>query len=95
MDRTNPFQEISDRLDAIELLLVELKSSSAKSNPDQPKYLNAHEAAKYIRLSVAALYKLTSTKSIPFTKKHKALLFKSEDLDLWISSGQTSNPKLR
>jgi excisionase family DNA binding protein len=86
----NPFDEIAQRLDSIELLLIEIRQGTTKTSvPNQSKYLKANEAAKYLRLSLQSLYRLTSTEQIPFTKKHKALLFKVDDLDKWLGSGKT------
>ncbi|WP_276374875.1 helix-turn-helix domain-containing protein [Chryseolinea sp. H1M3-3] len=85
----NPFTEISQRLEAIELLLIEIRHGNRPVQPSESKYLKAKEASKYLRLSLQSLYRLTSTEQIPFTKKHKALLFKTEDLDRWLASGKT------
>jgi excisionase family DNA binding protein len=46
--------------------------------------LNAGEAAKYLSLSQAYLYRLTSARLIPHYKPGKKLYFKRTDLDSWM-----------
>lgn len=44
------------------------------------EFINAREAAAFLGISMANLYKLTSTKSIPFYKPSKKLYFKKSEL---------------
>lgn len=85
----NPFQVISDRLDNLERLLLDLRDER-KSVPSKtlPQYLSAKEACEYLRLSLASLYRKTSEGSIPFIKKHKRVLFVREELDQWLKSAK-------
>jgi excisionase family DNA binding protein len=46
--------------------------------------LNATEAAKYLSLSQAYLYRLTSARQIPHYKPGKKLYFKRSELDDWM-----------
>ncbi len=50
------------------------------------KWLTHLEAAKYIRKTPEALYKLTSTRQIKYRKKGKTNIYKLEDLDTYLES---------
>ncbi|HRJ28571.1 MAG TPA: helix-turn-helix domain-containing protein [Cyclobacteriaceae bacterium] len=81
---SNPFLEISQRLDAIEKLLIE-RIPENRPIPKTKTYMNAKEAAEYLRIARQTLYVMTSNKRIPFLKKGKAVLFRQADLDKWLS----------
>lgn len=83
------YQEQANRLDGIEQMLIEIKASLSSKPNEQPRYLKAREAAKYLRISLQSVYKLTMDEAIPFTKKRQTLLFKTEDLDKWLQSGKS------
>ena len=44
------------------------------------------EACSTLRISKSQLYRLTSTKQIPFVKLRGRLRFRSQDLEQWVSS---------
>lgn len=53
----------------------------------QKDILTLEEAAQYTGLTKSALYKLTSTRQIPFSKpKGKMCFFKREDIEQWMMS---------
>jgi len=53
----------------------------------QKEILTLEEAAQYTGLTKSALYKLTSTRQIPFSKpKGKMCFFKREDIEAWLMS---------
>lgn len=72
----NPtLQEIMDKLDRIELLFLE----KAKN------VFTIDEAAKYIGVSKAYLYQLTSNHEIPYYKpRGKLIYFDRKELDEWM-----------
>ncbi len=48
--------------------------------------LTINEASEYLRLSKPTLYRLTSTKKIPFLKVGGKVLFKLQELTDWLDS---------
>ncbi|CAN5287417.1 hypothetical protein BH11BAC5_BH11BAC5_41540 [soil metagenome] len=50
--------------------------------------INIEEAAEFVNLSTASIYKLVSSNKIPFTKKHRRLLFERKELTAWLSTGR-------
>lgn len=53
----------------------------------QKEVLTADEAAQYIGMTKSALYKLTSTRQIPFSKPNgKNCFFKRTELEAWLMS---------
>lgn len=51
-------------------------------------YLGIDEAAAYLNLKKQTLYGFTSSRSIPFLKRAKRLLFLKDDLDAWLAQGR-------
>ena len=52
------------------------------------KYLTVSEAARYLNLAKQTVYGFTSSRTIPFIKRAKRLLFTKSDLDAWLSQGR-------
>lgn len=87
----NPFQIISERLDNIERLLIELKNTKRHSNNeiDQlPELMSIHQLSKYLSLANQTIYTFTSKHLIPYFKKGKRLYFRKSEIDAWISNGR-------
>jgi excisionase family DNA binding protein len=61
-------------------LLSELKEHSIR----EKEVLSAHQAATYLDLSLAYLYRLTSANQIPYYKPGKKIYFKKGELDQWM-----------
>lgn len=61
-----------------------------KSGPDTDRWLTARDAATYLGLTVTALHKLTSARSVPFAQDTPGgkLWFKASDLDAWRYGGK-------
>ncbi|VXD11236.1 hypothetical protein MARINOS108_10456 [Marinoscillum sp. 108] len=70
----NPFQELYERLDRIERLLVSVRDHKA-SEPEgeEDRLLNVREAARFLGDAVATLYGRTSKNDIPFYKRGKIM----------------------
>lgn len=67
---------------------VLLKNNFVMPNKkENSKWLNHNEAAAYIKKTPAALYKLTSTRAIKFTKRGKPNYYRIEDLDAYMEAG--------
>ncbi len=50
--------------------------------------MTIEETAKYLKLSVATIYKYVSNAAIPVCKKGKRLYFSTSELDNWIKSAK-------
>lgn len=71
-------KQIIERLERIEKL-ISSQSHGLK------KVLNFNEACQYLELSKSYLYKLTSSRALPFYKPSgKKLYFKRKELDEWL-----------
>lgn len=84
----NPFEEILDRLDRLEALVINLKSNPVQQEHQKKSYLNVKEASEFIGLSVQSVYRMSSQGKIPCLRKHKKLLFIPDELISWLNSGR-------
>ncbi len=87
----NPFEVLNARLTNIETLLAELAADQQpRNNPKANKLLSIDEAAEFLSLAKPTLYRLTSTRAIPFLKPagSKKLYFKLADLEAWANDGR-------
>lgn len=80
----NPFELILERLDRIEKAIAAINTTNPIQANNTP--LDVKELSAYLKLSISAIYKLTSTSEIPHYKSGKRLYFKKEDIDEWIFS---------
>lgn len=86
---TNPFELFDQRLTRIEGVLLRIEQQ--KTDPPQTdNYIGVDEAAAFVRLKKSTIYKLVSTRKIPFNKtdKGKRLYFRPSELRAWIESGR-------
>lgn len=85
----NPFAPIFERLERIEKSLSGIHSAlESKSGTPDDEFLNVQQVAGLIEESVASIYTRTSSRTIPFYKKGKRLLFKRSEILQWIESGK-------
>jgi len=82
----NPFELILERLDRIEKAIAALNTTNPIQVTNTP--MDVKDLSVYLKLSVSAIYKLTSTNEIPHYKSGKRLYFKKEDIDEWIFSNR-------
>ncbi|MBI3365998.1 MAG: helix-turn-helix domain-containing protein [Ignavibacteriae bacterium] len=54
-----------------------------------PKLLTPPEAAAFLRISRASLYRLVDTRKIPFYRVSRSLRFSEEDLNKYLSGHRT------
>ncbi len=80
----NPFELILERLDRIEKAIAALNTTNPIQVNNTP--MDVKDLSEYLKLSVSAIYKLTSTSEIPHYKSGKRLYFKKEEIDEWIFS---------
>jgi excisionase family DNA binding protein len=79
-----------------EIIAPVLRSELGGIDSDDDRWLTAREAAAYVGLSVQALYRHTSARTIPFeqTETGGKMWFKRADLDRW-RRGEWQRPGLR
>mgnify|MGYP003511462127 CR=1 FL=1 len=80
----NPFELILEILDRIEKAIAALNTTNPIQVNNTP--MDVKDLSEYLKLSVSAIYKLTSTSEIPHYKSGKRLYFKKEEIDEWIFS---------
>jgi len=82
----NPFELLNDRLKRIENLLENIYNKDNVSNSIDvaPKIMTTHTVADYLNLSTSCIYKLTSTREIPHSKRGKRLYFDKNEIDKWV-----------
>jgi len=77
-------RQLFEKVERIEALLEKISPTDNESH----KPLSIEEAASYLKITVAALYSMTSRRLVPFNKPGKRLYFLKEDLDAWISQAK-------
>ncbi|MCX6258006.1 MAG: helix-turn-helix domain-containing protein [Bacteroidia bacterium] len=70
----------------VEELLDERLQKPIAEKPKHPldDYLDAREAAEYLRLSLATVYTMTCKRQIPFCKQGKKLYFRRNEIMKWM-----------
>lgn len=83
----NPFENIEQRLDRLEYLLLDMKG---QGNPHDPAndLMTISQAADLISLTIPSIYGLVHKRAIPFSKKGKRLYFSKAELLEWIREGR-------
>lgn len=71
----NPFNELSEKLDALTQQVAEMNRKMQGQTFQIDKPLTVQEAATYLCLSKSRLYHLTSKRALPFFKRGQATLF--------------------
>lgn len=76
--------------DENEKLLNDIREllSVVKEAKNNSKPMNLDEACDYLSCSASYLYKLTSAKEIPHSKRGKRLIFFKKELDEWLLDGK-------
>lgn len=82
----NPFELLNERLLRIENLLENIvnKGSVSEAIEITPKVMTTKTVAAYLDLSLSGIYKLTSSRDIPHSKRGKRLYFDKTEIDKWI-----------
>jgi len=73
-----------------EKLLISVKEllSGLSKTTDDSKPLTIDEVCEYLSCSASYLYKLTSAKEIPHSKRGKRLFFFKAEIDKWLLEGE-------
>ncbi|WP_417237057.1 helix-turn-helix domain-containing protein [Bizionia paragorgiae] len=82
----NPFEIINGRLERIENLLENIYSNigTKESNIIISKIMDIEQLSNYLGLSKSHIYKLTSSHTIPHSKRGKRLYFDKEVINTWV-----------
>lgn len=82
----NPFEIINERLRNIENLLENIYSNIGRNETNiiTSKIMDIEQLSDYLGLSKSHIYKLTSTHSIPHSKRGKRLYFDKETINTWV-----------
>jgi excisionase family DNA binding protein len=89
MNITNPFQEISDRLERIEHCLNELKREElSHADPEGELPISISDCASITNLAVPTLYGLVHRRKIPSYRQGKRLYFLRSEILAWIKAGR-------
>jgi excisionase family DNA binding protein len=82
----NPFELLNNRLARIENLLQNIytKGNALDTIKVAPKILTTQSVADYLNLSTSCIYKLTSSREIPHSKRGKRLYFDKNEIDKWV-----------
>lgn len=83
----NPFEQLNDRLNKIEDILLNL-SNEPKNESKADELLVIEDAAKFLNLAVPTIYGKVSNNSIPFNKQGKRLYFLKSELIEYIKQGR-------
>lgn len=88
----NPFEEINQKLEAIQREQREIKDLLQRSITDkEPRdLLTVHMAAEFLDLSPATLYSKSSRGEIPSKRQGGRLYFSKKELLQWIEEGAKS-----
>ena len=82
----NPFEILNERLERIENLLQKIYNRDFVSKPiDEPsKIMTTKTVAAYLSVTTSCIYKLTSSREIPHSKRGKRLYFQKNEIDNWV-----------
>lgn len=87
-------ENLNDRLDDIEKLILDLKNQKCSDNlppvPQGPKLVKIEEAAKICGYKKGYVYTLVFRNTIPYIKRGRRVLFDTEELENWIKAGRPS-----
>lgn len=83
---TNPFEEITQRLDALAVDVRALKSRTNDKPTDEIGGLDM--AVEITRLARRTIYKLTHRREIPHRRVGGRLYFRRAELEQWIDAGR-------
>ena len=76
--------DIQQKLASIEQLLLQLN----KTGPESDKFFTVSEAAEFLNLSVATIYKMSSGGELPVMKRGKRCYFSKLELIAYLKKGR-------
>lgn len=77
---SNPFNDLSDQLRRIEVILQGMKQQLDRGPPpEEPKFLHSiRELAEFLNCSVTTAQKLKNSGTIPFTQFGRKMIFNAQ-----------------
>lgn len=88
---SNPFEEIAERLQRIEDLLSDIKRQQAEpvvTKNEAPRVMTIEQLCEHFGVKKGTIYKLTSERAIPHSKRGKKLFFDRVKIDAWLLERQ-------
>ena len=85
---TNPFEEITARLDALAVDVRALKSSRTMNDKPADEIGGLDLAVEITGLARRTIYKLTHRREIPHRRVGGRLYFRRSELEAWIDAGR-------
>ena len=87
----NPFEELNNRLEHIESLILDLRNQKSSTQSIQnPKLVKIDEAAIITGYKKGYIYELVFRNAIPFVKRGRSLWFDPNELENWMRAGRPS-----
>jgi excisionase family DNA binding protein len=80
-------EESKEFLEVMKSINAAMRSPAKESN-DNSEFLDAEQAAKFLKIAKQTLYQLNSQGKLPSIKKEGKLYFKKADLLDWLNSGK-------
>jgi len=82
----NPFELIMQKLERIENLFLNHNVERAGNNKTKPysEIMSVQQLSDYLDLSKSHIYKKTSSREIPHSKRGKKLYFEKSVIDDWV-----------
>lgn len=84
----NPFEYMRERFDRLESMILDIAARPQPEHREEPAYMSVTEAARFINLSVQSVYNLTHKGEIPCIRRRKNLLFRRDELTVWLEQGR-------
>lgn len=82
----NPFELLNERLNRIETLLENIYNQRIipEAGDVSPKIMTTKTVATYLNVTPSTIYKMTSSREIPHSKRGKILYFDKKEIDEWV-----------
>lgn len=96
----NPFINLSQRLEKIEDLIVNLDNSFRKlglselKTKREPEFLDAIEVAELAKVKLTTIYAYNTRGTIPIYSSETPIIYKRDEVIEWLGNGKRLTPRL-
>ncbi len=96
----NPFITLSQRLEKIEDLIVNLDNSFRKlglsemKTKREPEFLDAIEVAELAKVKLTTIYAYNTRGTIPIYSSETPIIYKRDEVIEWLGNGKRLTPRL-
>jgi len=84
------FENLPAAVEKLQLDVSEILQRIEKLEPSKDRLMITTEAAQFLTLSRASIYRLVNGRSIPFHKVHGRLYFLEAEILAWVKAGKKS-----